>query len=352
MRRNDEKVVLQMVVRLADVAQAAGVSSATASRVLNGSARVPAEDIAGRVRAAAERLGYFPNAQAQALARSSAGLVGLIVHDIADPYFSSIAHGVQHGLRGSGLRVMLSSTDRDGETELEAVRAFMSYRTDGIVLAGSRGLDGEAELAAALEMYQKNGGKVVVVGQPLPDTLGLYVDNRGAATRLVRGLVGLGHRRFVILMGDAQLKTIEERKAGFLEGLAEAGIEPLAVLLGAFTRDGGLETMTRHLEESASDLGQGQICVLAANDVMALGALTAIRRAGLRVPQDVALAGFDDISTLEDMVPSITTVHLPLDEMGERAGRMLLDGDGDGGDDVQVVAGEPVFRESTAFCPR
>lgn len=341
-----------MVVRLADVAQAAGVSSATASRVLNGSARVPAEGIAERVRAAAEQLGYFPNAQAQALARSSAGLVGLIVHDIADPYFSSIAHGVQHGLRGSGLRVMLSSTDRDGETELEAVRAFMSYRTDGIVLAGSRGIGGEEELAGALEVYQKNGGKVVIVGQPLPGTLGLYVDNRGAAAKLVSGLVELGHRRFIILLGDAELKTIQERKAGFFDGLTEAGLEPMAVLSATFTRNGGLEAMTRHLGESAEDLGEGQVCVLAANDVMALGALTAVRRAGLRVPEDVAVAGFDDISTLEDMVPSISTVHLPLSEMGERAGRMLLAADEGESGEIQVVAGEPIFRESTTFCPR
>lgn len=341
-----------MVVRLADVAQAAGVSSATASRVLNGSSRVPAEEIAERVREAAENLGYFPNAQAQALARSSAGLVGLIVHDIADPYFSSIAHGVQRGLHGSGLRVMLSSTDRDVETELDAVRAFMSYRTDGIVLAGSRGLDGEEQLAAALAKYQKNGGKVVIVGQPLPGTQGLQVDNRGSATALVRGLLELGHRRFVILMGDAALKTIEERKAGFLDGLKEAGIEPLAMISGEFTRLGGVEAMAQYLAASAAELGEGQVCVLAANDVMALGALSAIRRAGLRVPEDLALAGFDDVSSLEDMLPSITTVHLPLDEMGERAGRMLLEtGELESGG-VQVVSGEPIFRESTVFCSK
>ena len=338
-----------MVVRLADVAREAGVSPATASRVLNGSSRSPAEAIAEKVRGAAERLGYFPNAQAQALARSSAGLVGLIVHDIADPYFSSIAHGVQHGLKGSGLRVMLSSTDRDGETEMEAVRAFMSYRTEGIVLAGSRTVDGDEHLAAAVETYRKNGGRVVMIGQPLPGTLGLRVDNRGSAAELVRQLVALGHRRFVILSGDMNLVTVGDRHAGIMEGLAEAGIEPLAVLPGIFTRDGGLETMTEYLEASKGEVARGQVCVLAANDVMALGALTAVRRAGLRVPQDVAVAGFDDIATLEDMVPSVTTVRLPLDAMGEQAARMLLGEEGE--EAIQVVDGEPVLRESTAFCP-
>ncbi|NKG19846.1 LacI family DNA-binding transcriptional regulator [Paeniglutamicibacter terrestris] len=338
-----------MVVRLADVAREAGVSPATASRVLNGSSRSPAEAIAEKVRRAAERLGYFPNAQAQALARSSAGLVGLIVHDIADPYFSSIAHGVQHGLHGSGLRVMLSSTDRDGETEMEAVRAFMSYRTEGIVLAGSRTVDGDEPLIAAVETYRKNGGKVIMIGQPLPGTLGLSVDNRGSATELVRQLVELGHRRFVILAGDMNLVTVKDRHAGFIEGLDEAGLSALAVLPGVFTRDGGLEVMTEYLDASGAEIAQGQICVLAANDVMALGALTAVRRAGLRVPQDVALAGFDDIATLEDMIPSITTVQLPLDSMGEQAALMLL-----GAEDaasVRVIDGTPVLRESTTFCP-
>ncbi|HEX2246086.1 MAG TPA: LacI family DNA-binding transcriptional regulator [Arthrobacter sp.] len=334
-----------MVVRLADVARDAGVSQATASRVLNGSDRKPAEEIAERVRAAAERLGYFPNAQAQALARSSAGLVGLIVHDIADPYFSSIARGVQHGLKGSGRQVLLSSTDRDGETELDALRAFMSYRTDGVVLAGSRGLQDDAELELAVKRYRDNGGKVAMIGQPLPGTSGLEVDNRGAAALLAGALLDQGHRRFAILAGDTTLTTAQDRIAGFIGRLREAGVEPERVVSGAFTRDGGYDAMSELLADPEGLLADGQICVFGTNDVMVLGALTAIRERGLRVPDDIAIAGFDDIPTLMDMYPAVTTVRLPLVAMGRMAGELMLSET----EEVwrTVIEGEPVLREST-----
>ncbi|MGG5752173.1 LacI family DNA-binding transcriptional regulator [Zafaria sp. Z1313] len=339
-----------MVVRLADVAKEAGVSQATASRVLNGSSRKPAEVIADRVREAAERLGYFPNAQAQALARSSAGLVGLIVHDIADPYFSSIARGVQHGLAGTGYQLLLSSTDRDGEAELAAVRAFMSHRTDGILLAGSRGLEDDDVLAAAIGRYQDNGGRVAMIGQPLPGAGGIEVDNAGAAGLLADELLGLGHRRFAVLAGDSSLVTARDRVEGFVGRLREAGFEPEAVLEGAFTRDGGHASLRELLEALPVGAGAEQLCVFCANDVMVLGALTALREAGLRVPDDVAIAGFDDIPTLADMHPSISTVRLPLEEMGRSAGELILAVAGVG--ERSVVVGEPVLRESTARVER
>ncbi|MBG6084305.1 LacI family DNA-binding transcriptional regulator [Zhihengliuella flava] len=335
-----------MAVRLAEVAAEAGVSAATASRVLNGSSRRPAEEIAERVRAAAERLGYYPNAQAQALARSSASLVGLIVHDIADPYFSTIARGVQERLSGSGIQVMLASTGRDSALELEAVRSFMSHRTDAILLAGSRGLSDDEELVVALERYQGSGGRVVMIGQPLDLAGGIHLDNRGAAAALAAELLAAGHRRFAVLAGDPALITAAERVAGFVERLAEEGIEPLLVSEGVFTRDGGHDDMSRLLEAGALDLDSGQVCVFCANDVMALGAMTAIREHGLAVPSDVAVAGFDDIPTLGDMVPSVTTVRLPLEEIGRQAADFVLSEV----DETyrESVRGEPVLRESTA----
>ncbi|GHD06907.1 LacI family DNA-binding transcriptional regulator [Zhihengliuella salsuginis] len=334
-----------MAVRLADVAKEAGVSQATASRVLNGSKRKPSEEIADRVRSAAERLGYFPNAQAQALARSTAGLVGLIVHDIADPYFSSIARGVQHGLDGTGVQLLLSSTGRDPDVELGAVRSFLSHRTDAILLAGSRGMSGDDELAAALTRYQENGGKVVMIGQPLALAGGIQLDNQGAAAELAQELLKLGHRRFAVLSGDQSLATARDRVSGFVEKLESSGIAPVVVREGAFTRDGGYLEMADLLRSNDLDLESGQVCVFCANDVMALGAMTAIRESGLRVPEDVAVAGFDDIPTLGDLVPSVTTVRLPLEEIGRMAGEFVL---ADGDDQRRfVVSGHPVLREST-----
>lgn len=339
-----------MAVRLADVAKAAGVSQSTASRVLNGSTRRPKPEIADRVRAAAEELGYFPNAQAQALARSSAGLMGLIVHDIADPYFSSIARGAQRGLAGTGVQLMLASTEREAAAEVEAVRAFMSYRTDAILLAGSRGMEDDALLQKVLETYQDNGGKVSMIGQPFPAAGGVQIDNEAGAAALASELLKLGHRRFAVLSGEPELSTSAQRSDGFMAKLKAAGVAPEIVKAGTFTRDGGYFMMGELISSGAVAAEErvpedAPLCVFCVNDVMALGALAAIREAGLRVPEDVALAGFDDIPTLADQFPSITTVRLPLEEIGRMTASMTL-APGDA-ERRMVVEGAPVLREST-----
>lgn len=352
-----------MAVRLADVAAAAGVSQATASRVLNGSVRRPKPEVAARVRAVAEEMGYFPNAQAQALARSSASLMGLLVHDIADPYFSSIARGAQKGLRGSGVQLMLASTEREPGAEAEAVRTFMSYRTDAILLVGSRGFDSDALLDEAVNTYRTNGGRFAMIGQPLTGAGGVQIDNAGGAAALADALLRQGYRRFFILSGGEHVSTAAERTAGFTEKLKGAGLAPDHVAHGAFSRDGGYLMMSELISSGAlgsagdsSEPGSGgeyedvqteteKPCVFCVSDVMALGALAAVRAAGWSVPKDVAVAGFDDIPTLEDQYPTVTTVRLPLEEIGKMGAEMLLN-NGDA-DRRLVIEGTPILRDST-----
>lgn len=337
-----------MAVRLADVAEAAGVSQATASRVLNGSDRRPKEEVAARVRAAAEKLGYFPNAQAQALARSSAGLVGLIVHDIADPYFSSIARGAHRGLEGSGKQLMLASTERVAQAEVEAVRSFMSYRTDAILLAGSRGFDDDALLQKVLATYQANGGHVAMIGQPLPNTGGVRIANEASSAALANQLLEAGHTRFAVLSGEAELSTATQRATGFVSQLHQAGLKPEAVLQGPFTREGGYQLMRELMKSGIVTASKGDsapVCVFCVNDVMALGALAALREENLSVPQDVCIAGFDDIPTLADQHPGITTVRLPLENIGRMSAQMLLGKDGV--ENLVTVEGTPILRAST-----
>lgn len=159
------------VCTLAEVAHLAGVSLSTTSRVLNGSARTPGPDITKRVRNIAESRGYIPNAQAQGLAKSTSGLIGLIVHDIADPYFSAIARGVQNAARERQKVVLPVTTDGTPDDERAAVAAFAAHRADSIVIAGSRvdrpqDTQGNTQLAAELDRYCRNGGRVGVVGIP------------------------------------------------------------------------------------------------------------------------------------------------------------------------------------------
>lgn len=335
-------------VTLQDVARAAGVSLATASRVLNGSARTPRPDVTERVQHAALALGYVANAQAQALAKASTQLIGLVVHDIADPYFSSIARGVQLSARQRGRQVLLATTDRDPVVEHETVRAFAAHRTDAIVLAGSRwSTVDDAPVHQELERYRNHGGRVAVIGQRIPGASAVVPENAAGAGALARALVAEGHRRFAVLAGPEALVTASDRTTGFVAAAAERGITAVDTIFGDFTRDGGFEAAWELIEKLDLSPGSGEpLCVFAVNDVMAIGAIAAFREAGLRVPDEVQVAGFDDIPTLRDSVPALTTVRLPLTELGERAVELTL-GDAAGEPGVVSVNGEVVLREST-----
>jgi LacI family transcriptional regulator len=337
-------------VTLTDVAIRAGVSQPTASRVLNGSSRRPSPAVVEAVRRAAEELGYISNAQARALARSQTGLVGLVVHDIADPYFSTIAAGVQSEASQRDLQVLLATTLRNTEQEIRAVNAFIGHRTDAIVLVGSRlytdeGLRDQERLIRLLERYRELGGRVAVIGQPLPGTHTIAPENRAGAAALAQTLLAQGHTEFVVLAGPPKIGAAADRVAGFLRELRRAGIKPLAVVPGGFTRDGGYEAAQQVLASLCPPRRWGA-CVFAVNDVMALGAIAAFRDAGLRTPRDVRVAGFDDIPTLRDHDPGLTTVGLPLQEMGRRAIEMALAPD-TGEQSVTRVTGRVVVRAST-----
>ena len=340
-------------VTLTEVARRAGVSPATASRVLNGSERKPAAEIAERVRAAAESLGYIPNAQAQALARSSSGLVGLVVNDIADPYFSSIARGVQGAAREHRRTVLLIGTAGGPAEERRAVEAFAARRTDAIVIAGSRSdrpqdaADNEA-LSRETARYLANGGRVALIGHPFPGEQDpavrvIAVPNRDLSRELGRRLGGEPFDDFIVVAGGSGLVTSDLRTEGFQEGLADAGRPPAGMVRTGFDRDGGFAAAPEVAAavRAAHDAGR-RTCAFAVNDRMAIGLVAGLREEGLRVPHDLGVAGFDDIETLRDFRPALTTVRLPLEEMGRLAVETAL------GDARPVeVAGTVVQRRST-----
>ncbi|WP_247045742.1 LacI family DNA-binding transcriptional regulator [Arthrobacter rhizosphaerae] len=326
---------------LTEVARLAGVSPATASRVLNGSDRKPGPGVSERVRQAAEELGYIPNAQAQALAKSSSGLIGLIVHDIADPYFSAIARGVQSVAKTQNKMVLLATTGGTPADEKEAVAAFAARRADAIVIAGSRSSRPEdqkanTDLAAELDRYCRNGGHVGIVGQAIVGagtSEGYHLvelPNEELAFELAGQLAQLHTGEFVIVGGPEGLVTSDDRIRGFQKGLANAGRSPAEVVNTSFNRAGGYEAggqlaerirSSQPSEESRdpADANKSRLCIFAANDVMAIGVVAALREEGLRIPRDALIAGFDDIETLRDFRPALSTVRLPLEEIGRLA---------------------------------
>ncbi|GLZ13338.1 LacI family transcriptional regulator [Actinomadura sp. NBRC 104425] len=331
------------MVTLEDVARHAGVSLATASRVLNGSNRRVGAALRQRVELAAAELGYEPDVTAQALARGSSNVIGLVVHALTDPYFAALAEGAMRAADRHGLTVMVGTTHRDPEREIAVVSTLRVQRVRAIVLAGSRTSDETItkRLTAELTRYRDAGGRVACVGQDLLGVDTVAPANREGAAALARSLAGLGHRRFAVLAGPPGLLTAADRTAGFTAALADLGLPAPRVLHGDFDRDGGYAAA---VELAGSGLDEVS-CVFAVNDVMALGALAALRDRGVDVPGDVSVAGFDDIATLRDLVPALTTVRLPLAEMGERALDLALSDTSEPA--IEPVAAEVVLRAST-----
>jgi LacI family transcriptional regulator len=335
-------------VKLEDVALHAGVSLSTASRVLNGppSHRGRAE-LRGRVLASAQALGYVPNMNARALASSTSNTVGLVVQDVRDPYFAVVAGGAIEVASEHGLMVTIVCTYRDPAQEAKYTSMLRAQRVRAIILAGSAYEDAEPTKAMAvdLEAYCAAGGAVVsITRHRLPgDTV--LIENRAGAEELARRLLELGHREFAIAAGPRKLTTCRDRVAGFVSALGDAGIRLRAdrIVHADFDRDGGYAAAQRILKR-----GDLPTCVFAANDAMALGVLAAFRASGVDVPHQVSVTGFGDIPSARDSVPSLSTVHLPLDALGAEAMRLALRTDRGAGDRKLTIGGQVVLRDSTA----
>jgi len=330
-----------------DVARLAGVSESTVSRALR-SSRPVSEELRLRVLEAAQTLGYSPNPHAQALARSEDAAIGVVVHDSSDPYFVEILRGMLGPAEVGGRMVLVCDTQRRPDREFQYVRHFRSQRVQALLLAGSGFEDREfgARMTAEIQAFERAGGRVALIGRHhiLGDSV--RPDNEGGAYEMARALTDLGHRRIGVISGPASLTTTHDRLTGLQRGLNEAGIElpDRHVVVGDFTRDGGIKGLSQLLE-AAPDL----TAVLSLNDVMAIGALHEARRRGIAVPADLSIAGFDDIPVAADVWPPLSTVRVPMAEMGARAVELAL---GPRPTHAQIVRlpTEVILRKSTAPC--
>ena len=331
-------------VTISDVATNAGVSPTTVSRVLNGGYPV-AKPTRLQVEKVVRELGYIRNAHAQALRGTSTGVVGVIIHDVADPYFSEIVAGIQEVAAENQKLVVLCNSLRDPASELQYVQLLRGQRVDAIILTGGA-IEDAAYLRAIRQdasALKQQGARMVICGRYSSVTTPTVVpDNRRGGELLTDHLIAKGHRRIVEIMGPSNFSTTEERSTGHRKALADAGIEsdPLLAIHGSFTRESGYEA-TRTMLAS----GVGFTAVYAASDLMAVGALAALREAGLRVPEDVSLVGFDDIPTVRDVMPRLTTIRVPMREMGRRSMQIAIDG-GAHQPRVVVLPVELVERES------
>ena len=330
---------------LSDVARLAGVSLSTASRALNGSRdRVVRPDLKARTLQAARTLAYVPNAAAQTMARGHSRTIALIVNDIRDPYFSSVATGVMKAASDAGYIVTLSTTLYDREALISLIEAMRQQRPEALLVAGGLWQDSDylARVGQALDDFRTTtASRICCIG-----TSGLGFDlvtvrNRAGARALGEALASQGFTTAAILAGPAQHPTAAKRAQGFSEGFGDDRI--IDQVHSDFTRDGGYEAMQTVLNKPV--LPQ---LVFAVNDVMAVGALAAARQAGRRVPADIAVAGFDDIPTLHDIDPALTTVRVPMELLGTTAVNLVLR-PGETDPTTTTLSATPVFRQSTAI---
>jgi LacI family transcriptional regulator len=339
---------------ITEVARLAGVSIATASRVVSEADYPVSAHTRERVLEAARELDYVPNALARGLLKSQLPVVGVIVHDITDPYFAEVVRGVEDAAESGGYLVVTCSSEREGTRETSYVRLLRSMRVAGVIFAGS-GLDDPAyveELPRHLDALRASGAAVVHLsphGKGVPE---ISIDNQDGIAMMVAQLAEMGHRRIAFLTGPSTLYVARERLEGFRRGMAMAGIsidENLIVETG-FSAEAGARAI-EDLFDRRIVAGPDYTALMCANDLLALGALQGLHDHGVSVPNGVSVAGFDDIPVARMTAPSLTTVRLPLREMGrlgfEVAIRAL------NGEKVkpQLLPTEIVLRDSTAYTP-
>jgi LacI family transcriptional regulator len=338
------------VASITEVAKLAGVSTATASRVVSASDYPVSAATRERVLEAVRTLDYVPNALARGLLGSRAPVVAVIVHDITDPYFAEVVRGVEDGASSAGYLVITCSSERNAERERSYVRLLRSIRAAAVVFAGS-GLDDPAlneEMDRHVAAMRADGAAIVHLSPHAHGEPEVSVDNAAGIAGMVAALVALGHRQIAFLAGPSSLFVARERLAGYRRGLADEGIafDERLVVSTTFDVGGGtlgVETLL------AGDAPFTAICC--ANDLLALGALQGLAARGIAVPGSVSVAGFDDISTAALTAPSLSTVRLPLREMGRRgfehADRQLA-----GNESArEVLPTEVILRDSTAAPP-
>jgi DNA-binding LacI/PurR family transcriptional regulator len=303
---------------LDEVAARAGVSRTAASRVINNAPHVSRAKREAVQRAVRE-LDFVPNPSAQALATRRVGAVVLAVSSdepglFADPFFAEVIVGVSAALEQTELELilLLANTPR-GRERFE--RLLRSRRADGVMLMALRGDDPLGRLGEEVDFPVVFGG-LPLIGEPR-----WYVDadNRGGARLAAEHFARTGRRRPVMITGQVDARAAVAREQGFTEGLTLSGLPLLGVEPGQFTEDGGAEAMERLLRAHPDP-----DAVFAASDGMAIGALRTLRKRGVRVPEDVAVIGFNDLASARHTSPPLTTVHQPVRALGQEMARMLV----------------------------
>jgi len=308
----ERRPLVRRAASIKDVAEEAGVSATTVSHVLSGKRPVNAQT-AARVRDVVDRLGYLPASLARSLQAGSTSVIGLLVPDISNAFFSELAKGVEDTAHELGYGVILCNTEFDAAREDRYLGLIRSRFVDGIVYAAGSA-PSQRRLESLLGQFPIALADEEVEGlEQMPFAT---ADHRAGGRLVGEHLRGLGHRRALVLTGPAGLRSSADRTTGFAEGFGGS----IAEFAGDFKQASGYELVRARLGAAGRDF----TAVFAANDLMAFGAIAALREAGLGVPEHISVAGFDDIGFAAHAFPSLTTVYQPAYDMGRTVTAQLL----------------------------
>lgn len=300
-----------------EVAQRAGVSTATVSRALSGSATI-SDAVRERIMAAVQEVGYRPNAVARALRVTGTRTIGLVISDLLNPFFTELARAVEDEARANGYTCMIGNADERPDRLDHYVATLLERQVDGLLAVPT------VDVPPLLRQAVDSGAPVVLIDREVPDLDAPVVrsDNGTAVADLVDHLVALGHERIAIIAGPQELTTGRERLDAFRTALSGHQVDLPAeyVRVGDFQEASGRTAMAALL-----DLPQPPSVVFAADNLMVLGALAVLRDRTLRVPEDVGLAAFDDVPWFPYLDPPVTAIAQEVVQMGRLAVRMLLD---------------------------
>ena len=337
-----------MRATIRDVAKAAGISVATASRALNDREDV-SDETRQRVLQAAEELNFVPSALARALVSDNTKIIGVIVGDASDPYFATIVRGISDIAREKGYLTMICNSDRIPDVELSYVRMMRDYHTDGIIFAGGS-LNDEAhmrEMGELISRARERHTPVVSLGSHLFESPQINIDNTSAAADMTGYLVGLGHSRIGFIDGPELLTTTALRRDGYKQALKKHGIpyDPDLVVSSNFTYESGQAATDTLLTRDPLPTA-----IFGSNDLVAIGCLARLRERGISVPDQISVAGFDDIFAARYVNPPLTTIQVPMWKMGAIGMQKLVQmiETTDKVDDVTLLEHSLVVRASCA----
>jgi LacI family transcriptional regulator len=325
-----------------EVAEAARVSPATVSRVMNGTQPVSAP-LRRRVERALEELDYQPNPMARALKGAKTLSIGVIISDFANPFFNSVVRGVEEAALTAGYNVILCNTDEKPEREARYLDLLAAKRVDGVIVSPTHDSPTEA--------YRRLDGIPIVLadrGVPGLDADMVRVDNIQGAHVAVSYLAALGHTRIATIAGPSDVTTGLERLRGYRIAMHDAGIDvdPALVMMGDFRQASGYDAARQLLQ-----LDPPPTALFVANNLMMFGVMIALNEAGVRIPADMSVVGFDDVDWAQLVRPALTVVSQPAYEVGLDAADLLLrriNGDGDSRKQTLLLDPELVVRDSTA----